>query len=141
VDPRATRAAGSSDGGIMSGKTTLIRCAGCGQEAFLKRTPKYDGLRKVGEELRCSACGRVYESEADVPFVAIRSPAIFDASDAPRPIRVFEKDEKGRCCRYCANYVVNPFTQRCALHRREVEATDTCPEFTPKPEPTDSPPP
>ena len=38
-------------------------------------------------------------------------------------------------CRYCASYIVNPFVQRCARLKKEVEATDTCEHFKPKPEP------
>ena len=41
-------------------------------------------------------------------------------------------------CRYCAEYVVNPFLQRCGLHRCEVQATDTCPHFRPKPPPKEA---
>ena len=60
---------------------------------------------------------------------------MFSENDRPRPVKVFREDEKGQMCRYCAEYVVNPFLQRCNLHRCEVEATDTCPHFTPKPPP------
>jgi hypothetical protein len=45
---------------------------------------------------------------------------------------LFAEEERGRMCRYCREYVVNPFLQRCGLHRCEVEATDTCPRFEPK---------
>lgn len=35
-------------------------------------------------------------------------------------------------CRHCVHYVVNPFTQKCMLHHRDVSATDTCPDFEAK---------
>ena len=76
----------------------------------------------------------VFASEAEIPFKDNR-PKVFSAADRPRPVQVFREDEKGKMCRYCAEYVVNPFLQRCALHKCEVEATDTCPHFRPKPEP------
>ncbi len=60
---------------------------------------------------------------------------MFSENDRPRPVKVFSEDEKGKMCRYCAEYVVNPFLQRCGLHRCEVQATDTCPHFKPKPPP------
>ncbi len=78
-------------------------------------------------------------TDADKPA----APKIFSASDKPATPRVFSPDEKtgaprvfqeaekGRFCRYCRHYVVNPFAQRCALHRREVEATDMCSKFEP----------
>ena len=42
---------------------------------------------------------------------------------------IFSACEKQRCCRYCKHYVVNPWTQRCGLHERNVEATDLCDDF------------
>jgi len=48
---------------------------------------------------------------------------------------VFGDDEYGRTCRHCRHYIVNPFTQRCDLHKKEVEATDFCPDFDRKPSP------
>jgi hypothetical protein len=37
-----------------------------------------------------------------------------------------------RICRYCRQYVVNPFTQKCMLHERETSATDSCEQFETK---------
>lgn len=111
-----------------------LHCPACGQDSWLARKPKYDGFAKVGETLACALCGHVFASEAEIPFKD-RRPKVFSESDRPRPVKVFREDEKGKMCRYCAEYVVNPFLQRCSLHRCEVEATDTCPHFTPKPPP------
>ena len=111
-----------------------LRCPACGQDAWLARKPRYDGFTKVGETLSCALCGHVFANEAEIPFKDNR-PKVFSENDRPRPVKVFREDEKGKMCRYCAEYVVNPFLQRCNLHRCEVEATDTCPHFTPKPPP------
>jgi hypothetical protein len=100
------------------------------------RTPKYDGFRKIGETLKCASCGREFAGESEVPFREKQKIRVFDESDATPRVTVFREDEKGRCCRYCRHYVVNPFTQRCAVHRREVEATDACTEFSPRTEST-----
>lgn len=76
-------------------------------------------------------------SEEDIP----KRPRLFDDSDrSERPSlfgeedrsstpKIFDASEKGRLCRYCRHYVVNPFVQRCMLHRKMVEATDTCEQF------------
>jgi len=69
-------------------------------------------------------------SESDKPA----APKVFTEAEKPGAPQVFKEAEKGRFCRYCRHYVVNPFAQRCALHRREVEATDTCSRFTPFPD-------
>jgi hypothetical protein len=63
------------------------------------------------------------------------APKVFSEDEKAVAPKVFKEGEKGRFCRYCRHYVVNPFTQRCALHRRAVEATDTCPQFDPAPPP------
>lgn len=106
-----------------------ILCSACGKDALLRREPVYEGFRKTGEELLCSACGHRYESEQEVPFKGRKKISVFDESDRVRKIKVFDDEERGRNCRYCRHYLVNPFTQRCALHFREVKATDSCDDF------------
>ena len=111
-----------------------FRCPACGQDAWLARKPQYDGFKKIGETLSCALCGHAFASEAEIPFKDNR-PKVFSENDRPRPVQVFREDEKEQMCRYCAEYVVNPFLQRCSLHKCEVQATDTCPHFRPKPAP------
>ena len=113
-----------------------IVCSACGADTILVRQPRYEGLKKTGEILKCAACGHEYAGEADVPFKQRKAPRVFNESDAGRKISVFQESEKGRTCRYCRHYVVNPFTQRCGLSFKSVEATDTCGSFevAPKPE-------
>lgn len=110
-----------------------ILCAACGAEALVVRQPVYEGFKKVGEEFVCSACGHVYSSAEEVPFRSGPKPVqIFSEADRSRSPQLFEEGENRRICRYCAHYVVNPFTQWCSEHRREVEATDSCERFTPR---------
>jgi hypothetical protein len=106
-----------------------IVCTACGRDALVRREPVYDGFRKTGEKFVCAACGHAYESESDVPFKVARRPSVFSDEDRPRKLEVFGKDEKGRTCRHCRNYLVNPFTQRCGIHFKEVQATDSCGDF------------
>ena len=112
-----------------------LRCPACARDSWLLRKPRYDGFTKTGEALTCALCGHVFASEAEIAFKGSRKPKVFSDDDRPRPVKVFREDEKGKMCRYCAEYVVNPFLQRCGLHRCEVQATDTCPHFRPKPPP------
>jgi hypothetical protein len=108
-----------------------ISCTHCGAETFLKRDPVYEGLKKTGEELSCSACGFIFSSESEVPFkVHVAAPQIFTDADRSEAVRVFTEDENKLICRYCANYVVNPFVPFCAYHKKEVQATDSCLKFT-----------
>ncbi len=115
-----------------------IRCPACGEDSFLKREPKYDGFTKTGERLRCAACRHVFDNEADVPFRKRHTPAVFNAAERPATPAIFDDAEIGRSCRHCEHYVINPFTQRCALHNRDVEATDRCDRFTPQSAPESS---
>ncbi|NCA81242.1 MAG: hypothetical protein EOM72_00660 [Opitutae bacterium] len=112
-----------------------LRCPACARDSWLLRKSRYDGFTKTGEALTCALCGHVFASEAEIAFTGSRKPKVFSEDDRPRPVKVFREDEKGKMCRYCAEYVVNPFLQRCGLHRCEVQATDTCPHFRPKPPP------
>ena len=114
-----------------------IHCPACGRDAWLVRKPVYDGFTRTGETPTCALCGHAFASEAEIPFKEGGAPKVFSEDDRPRPVKVFREDEKGKMCRYCAEYVVNPFIQRCGLHRCEVQATDTCPHFRPKPPPAE----
>lgn len=109
-----------------------IICTECGADALVRREPVYEGFKKVGEEFFCSACGHKFDSEKDVPFKGGSKVSVFDESDKPKIVDVFSGEERGRNCRYCGHYLVNPFTQRCALHFKEVKATDYCDDFEPK---------
>ena len=108
-----------------------ILCSNCGADTFLNREAVYDGFTKIGEKLICSGCGFEYASEDEVPFKAKNAePEIFTDADRSAKVEVFDDGENRRLCRYCANYIVNPFTQFCSVHKKEVQATDTCENFS-----------
>ena len=116
----------------MPEKKNKIFCRACNSESWLKRKPVYDdNFKKTGEELSCGACGHIYASENEVPWLGNTGPVIFTEADKGPKIEIFDDDEKARNCRHCEHYIVNPFTQRCGLHFRRVEATDVCDDFSP----------
>jgi hypothetical protein len=116
-----------------------IICRNCGTDTLLHREALYDGFTKIGEKLTCAACGFEYPSEEDVPYKAKeKDPVIFTEDDRSAKIEVFDDAENKRLCRYCANYIVNPFTQFCSIHKKEVQATDTCSGFEEATEPDES---
>ena len=117
-----------------AGRPVEIVCSACGADTLLMRKPVFEGLKKVGESLECASCGHVYAQQEDVPFKGKKVVQVFTEADKSAKVEVFEEDEAGRLCRYCRHYVVNPFTQWCGLHKKEVEATDTCPQFDRKKE-------
>ena len=107
-----------------------IICTACGADTLLKREPVYEGFTRTGEALSCVSCGHGYAGEDEVPFKQKRTIEIFTDADRPDRIEVFDDDEKQRVCRYCEHYVLNPFAQRCDLHRKFVDATDYCADFS-----------
>ncbi len=110
-----------------------IVCAVCGRESLAIRQPVYEGFKKTGEVFTCASCGHVYENEADVPFKdKEETPKIFTEADRDSLPEIFDEKDDRRLCRHCAHYVINPFTQWCGLHRKEVEATDFCEQFKEK---------
>lgn len=110
--------------------TVEIICRNCGADTLLQRDAVYDGFTKTGEKLSCSSCGFEYASEEEVPFKSQKEEAvIFTDADRSAVVDIFDEDENQKLCRYCANYLINPFTQFCSKHKKEVQATDTCPQF------------
>ncbi len=116
-------------------KSIEIICRSCGKESLLLRKPMYEGLKKTGEILACAGCGHIYESEEQIPYKYSNTVDVFDKGDLPGKIEIFEEGENRKICRYCNNYIVNPFTQWCSVHKEEVAATDTCDRFETRPEP------
>lgn len=116
-------------------------CPHCQKETLITVEPVYEGLRKVGECRHCAACGGALPAESGRAAPASSSSssadplaALFGGDAAPEPPELFDVEaETGRMCRKCAHYVLHPFTQRCALHDREVQATDSCDRFERKP--------
>ncbi len=109
-----------------------IICNHCGADTLLKREAVYEGFAKTGEKLICSSCGHEFPTEAEVPFKARQAgPKIFTEADRSAKVEVFDERENRALCRYCAHYIVNPFTQFCAVHKKEVQATDSCGRFEP----------
>ena len=120
-------------------KAVEIICRNCGADTLLRRDAVYDGFTKTGERLICSGCGFEYASEEDVPFKAQQdAPKVFTDADRSAKIEVFDEGENQQLCRYCANYIVNPFTQFSALHKKEVQSTDTCDQFEEASKPDDA---
>ena len=114
-----------------------IRCKACNRLTLVRAEPVYEDFKKVSESFVCTACGHRYPSREKTPFVDPDGrPRVFSEADRPEVVKVFKSDERRRSCAWCRLFIVNPFSQRCGLNNREVQATDVCARFTPKPEPS-----
>ena len=111
-------------------KSNAIICSACGEDTFVRREAVYEGFQKVGEEIICVSCSHVYASDEEVPYKVAEKPHLFSDDDRSPEIDIFSSEEKGHNCRHCTHYTVNPFVQRCGLHKREVAATDLCDDFS-----------
>ena len=112
-----------------------IRCTACRHLTLARAEPVYEDFKKVAETFVCTACGYRYPSREQTPFVdASGRPRVFSDADKPAAVKVFKSDERRRSCAWCRYFIVNPFSQRCGLNNREVEATDVCARFLAKPE-------
>lgn len=101
----------------MSAGSKKIFCPCCRQESAVKVVKKYDGFTLVGEMDTCAFCG--YEFNEEEPeFINDHPPGWVNDGNLKK------------ICRRCQHYVINPFVQKCVLHEREVEATDTCGDFS-----------
>ena len=106
----------------MLSESKKIFCPACRQESAVKVVKKYDGFTLVGEIDACAFCG--YEFHEEEPEII---------KDRP-PGWVNDRELK-KICHRCRHYVINPFVQKCVLHQREVDATDTCGDFSLRPVP------
>ncbi|WFB34949.1 hypothetical protein P3T73_12345 [Kiritimatiellota bacterium B12222] len=110
------------------------KCEHCGEETLMLSEAIYDGFKKVGETQRCSACGKSSASQS-LRSAPKKDPlaALFGEDAVPENVTIFDVEEETACmCRKCMHYVLHPFTQRCGLHDREVQAIDSCDDFVAK---------
>jgi hypothetical protein len=103
-------------------KSNKIFCPACRQESAVKVVKKYEGFSLVGEVCACAFCGHEFREE-EPEIIKERPPGWTDDSD------------RKKICRRCRHYVINPFVQKCGLSQQEVEATDTCGDFSSPPAP------
>ncbi|MDP3980019.1 MAG: hypothetical protein Q8Q33_01255 [Chlamydiota bacterium] len=104
---------------MIANKTGMILCPHCHQETPLKSRKIYQGLTPVGFEYSCGFCQHEL-AEKEIEWVEAQPLDVIDTSDA------------GRICQYCHHYVLNPFTQRCMIWHKDVNATDSCERFEKK---------
>lgn len=108
----------------------LARCPSCNKDVLFVSEKQYDGFSVVGEILRCTECGGEQQaSETAATKKADPLADLFSDADLEKNPQVFDGNENATMCRYCMHYVVNPFRQRCMVHEKDVDATDTCGDF------------
>ena len=100
-------------------KSGIILCPHCSQEAPVKTKKIYQGLKYIGNQYTCGFCQYEF-SENEIPWAEEKTLNVIDTTDT------------GHICQYCKHYIINPFTQRCLIHQKDVNATDSCAQFIKK---------
>lgn len=113
-------------------------CPHCGRSSFLKKESVMDGWKKAGDVLKCVSCSAVIEEmKPPSPFEkpepsssqGMAKLASFLGAEPEAKRRIEAKESEKRFCRDCAHLVAHPFLCRCALHSRDVNPMDDCPDF------------
>ncbi|MBI1870089.1 MAG: hypothetical protein HYS07_02730 [Chlamydiae bacterium] len=103
-------------------KLQLIKCPGCGQKTPLKIEKIFDDhFNLTGEKKSCSFCHFEFQ-EGELPVIQ------------PKTQKIFDTNAERHICKNCKNYVVNPWTQKCAIWNKDVTGTDSCEKFEQKKE-------
>lgn len=99
-------------------KKKFIKCPACKERSFINLKKEFAGFKISAEKKTCALCGYEFMQDEEIEYIE------------ENPLFKDEDDEK-RFCRDCRYYVIHPWTQRCTLHRKDVTALDTCPDFQP----------
>ena len=117
-----------------------IICPHCGRSSFLKKESVMNGWSKVGEALKCVACSATIEEIKPPSPLERRSEesagvsklaSLLGTQPVAKP-KLEAKASERNFCRDCANLVAHPFLCHCALHNKDVNPMDDCPDFKPK---------
>jgi len=106
------------------------KCPQCEKPTLFTSEAVYEGFSKVGEVMKCTECGHeMADTDIEAASSLAPKPEVFGEEDQPESMRLVGQGDPLKTCRHCQHYVENPFTQRCSLHRKEVQATDSCERF------------
>ena len=120
-------------------KKTKIKCPHCGEMTFLREKKIFGDAFAVREiKYFCMFCG----GEAEPPRGekgSGKSEAALDkfskmlgGEEKVKKFSLGFADGESRFCLHCVNYIKHPFTSRCGLTLKEIEATDRCENFRTK---------
>lgn len=100
-------------------KKKFIKCPACKERSFINIKKEFSGFKVVTEKKTCALCGYEFKPDEEPEYIE------------EKPLFKDEGEEK-KLCRDCQYYVVHPWTQKCTLHKKEVTALDSCPDFLQK---------
>ena len=126
---------------MKAGEKTL--CPHCGERSVIKEKKIFDDdFSLKGIKLCCALCGgeikKAGNTEGKTEETAAEKAAkrLSDllGGETIRKVHLEPEADDGHFCLHCKNYIKHPFMNRCALTMQEVEATDSCKNFSLKDE-------
>ena len=121
-----------------------LNCPACHHETVVKEKVEMDGWT-VGEKIFvCALCEAKLgdmndlESKDEIKTKAVSSLAgLFDTEVEEKKV-ISEEEGDLHFCKYCEHYVSHAFMERCDLHKKEITAMQSCPDFIKKKEKKDN---
>ena len=121
-----------------------VNCPACHHETVVKEKVEMDGWT-VGEKIFvCALCEAKLgdmndiESKDERNKKAVSSLAgLFDTEVEEKKV-ITEEEGDLHFCKYCEHYVSHAFMERCDLHKKEITAMHSCPDFIKKKEKEDN---
>ena len=121
-------------------KGDKINCPACHHQTVVKEKVEMDGWT-VGEKIFvCALCSAKLGDMSDVESKEQRKgkavsslASLFDTEVEEKAV-ITEEDGDLHFCKYCEYYVSHAFVERCQLHKKEITAMQSCPDFNKKEE-------
>ena len=121
-----------------------VDCPACKHQTIVKEKVEMDGWT-VGEKIFvCALCEAKLgdmndlESKDEIKTKAVSSLAgLFDTEVEEKKV-ITEEEGDLHFCKYCEHYVSHAFMERCDLHKKEITAMQSCPDFIKKKEKEDN---
>ncbi|NOY81218.1 MAG: hypothetical protein GXP31_09460 [Kiritimatiellaeota bacterium] len=121
-----------------------FRCPACGRDSVAVVEPRFEGWKRVGEDLVCGLCHAALKAAAvNEPVPDRRELDVLRAKEllglsrdkdggrkAADVLSSGAPDRDRHFCRDCRHYLLHPFLSRCILHDRAVEPMQDCPDFS-----------
>ena len=117
-----------------------INCPSCNHQTVVKEKVEMDGWTVGDKIFVCALCEAKLgdmddlESKDEIKTKAVSGLADLFATEVEEKAVITEEEGDLHFCKYCEYYVSHAFVERCQLHKKEITAMQSCPDFKKKEE-------
>lgn len=121
-----------------------VNCPACHHETVVKEKVEMDGWTVGDKIFVCALCEAKLgdmddvESKEESSKKAVSGLADLFGTEVEEKAVITEEEGDLHFCKYCEHYVSHAFVERCQLHKKEVTAMQSCPDFKKKKEKKDN---